>query len=344
MHSRFVSSLVLATIVLLVGISRTSAEPTKEQADELREIWNTLVEAGKQYKAGQGREAAKLVEQAQARYDKFDAPADEQTQALLDRIYKSLQGAHGAMQLDGIRLPKLNRRVLAPAPKPVPDPAPDTPDPAPPTPTPDADMVSFSQHVAPMLLAKCGRCHVNDSKGQFNVGTFANLMRGSEAGRVIFTGDPDGSPLVEVIVEGDMPRGGGKVTAEELAALLSTFVYEPRSDQASPADFPTGLLAERWASVEELWQELVDLERKHRLSPTRRPDPGFARQAYRWASGEDFDDASTGAMAPGDFVRVSRQLVDLLKQVRDVAPDMRDVAQTALKGLDRGVVAAQGAG
>jgi ATP-dependent RNA helicase HelY len=132
--------------------------------------------------------------------------------------------------------------------------------------------------------------------------------------------------------------------AEELAALLSTFVYEPRGDQASPADFPTELLAERWASVEGLWQELVDLEREHRLSPTRRPDPGFARQAYRWASGEDFDDASTGAMAPGDFVRVSRQLVDLLKQVRDVAPDMREVAQTALKGLDRGVVAAQGAG
>jgi superfamily II RNA helicase len=49
-------------------------------------------------------------------------------------------------------------------------------------------------------------------------------------------------------------------------------------------------------------------------------------------------------MAPGDFVRVSRQLVDLLKQIRDIAPDMNEECQTALKGLDRGVVAAQGAG
>ena len=96
------------------------AAPTNAQTEELREVWNSLVEAGNLYKAGKGADAAKLVEQAQARYDKFDAPADEQTQALLDRIYKALQGAHGAMQLDGIRLPELNRRVLEATPEPEP--------------------------------------------------------------------------------------------------------------------------------------------------------------------------------------------------------------------------------
>jgi superfamily II RNA helicase len=49
-------------------------------------------------------------------------------------------------------------------------------------------------------------------------------------------------------------------------------------------------------------------------------------------------------MAPGDFVRVSRQLVDLLRQLREAAPAMRDEASQALKSVDRGVVAAQGVG
>jgi ATP-dependent RNA helicase HelY len=103
-------------------------------------------------------------------------------------------------------------------------------------------------------------------------------------------------------------------------------------------------LEQRWDRVEEIWEDLVERERKARLTPTRRPDPGFAHQAYNWVSGHGFDSISTGVMAPGDFVRVSRQLVDLLKQIRDIAPDMTEECQTALKGLDRGVVAAQGAG
>lgn len=130
----------------------------------------------------------------------------------------------------------------------------------------------------------------------------------------------------------------------ELAALLSVFVYEPRSDQPSQVNWPTDRLNERWEQIESLWDDLIDRERRAKLSPTRRPDPGFGKQAYRWVSGDDFDEITTGSMAPGDFVRVNRQLVDLLKQVRDISPDMADECSRALKGLDRGVVAAQGAG
>ncbi|HEY6629262.1 MAG TPA: hypothetical protein VI193_09800, partial [Acidimicrobiia bacterium] len=72
--------------------------------------------------------------------------------------------------------------------------------------------------------------------------------------------------------------------------------------------------------------------------------PGFAMLAHIWASGTDFDDLPTRGMAPGDFVRVSRQLVDLLRQLREAAPGMREEAVQALKSVDRGVVAAQGVG
>ncbi len=130
----------------------------------------------------------------------------------------------------------------------------------------------------------------------------------------------------------------------EIAALTSVFVYEPRTDTTSLAEWPTAALAERWDELELLWKDLVDRERALRLTPTRRPDPGFGIPAHEWATGVDFDDLSTKGMAPGDFVRVSRQLVDLVRQLRDSAPGLRDEAVTALKAIDRGVVAAQGVG
>jgi ATP-dependent RNA helicase HelY len=130
----------------------------------------------------------------------------------------------------------------------------------------------------------------------------------------------------------------------ELAALTSVFVYEPRTDVASLAEWPTAALAERWDELERIWKELVDRERSLRLAPTRRPDPGFGIPAHEWASGVEFDELSTRGMAPGDFVRVSRQLVDLVRQLRDSAPGLRQEAGAVLKAIDRGVVAAQGVG
>ncbi len=128
----------------------------------------------------------------------------------------------------------------------------------------------------------------------------------------------------------------------ELAALSSVFVYEPRSDTASVAEWPTDALTDQWNDLESLWKDLLERERRLRLTPTRRPDPGFGMLAYQWASGTSFDDLSTGGMAPGDFVRVSRQLADLLRQLREVAPELAEEASGALRLVDRGVVAAQG--
>ena len=130
----------------------------------------------------------------------------------------------------------------------------------------------------------------------------------------------------------------------ELVALATVFVYEPRSDQVSAPDWPTDELHERWEGVESLWKELNRLEGEHGLSPMRRPDPGFGRVAYEWATGASFDDLTSRSMAPGDFVRVSRQLADLLRQLREAAPELRDDADAALEAVDRGVVAAQGVG
>ncbi len=50
-----------------------------------------------------------------------------------------------------------------------------------------------------------------------------------------------------------------------------------------------------------------------------------------------------GEAAVGDFVRNCRQLIDLLRQIRDLYPEPPPGVAAALRGLDRGVVAAEGA-
>ena len=150
---------------------------------------------------------------------------------------------------------------------------------------------------------------------------------------------------VDLLVTESLERGllHGLETPE-LAALASVFVYEPRTDHVSAPDWPTDELVKRWEKVEELWKELTRLEHEYRLSPMRKPDPGFGRIAYEWAAGASFDELTARAMAPGDFVRVSRQLADLLRQLREAAREIRDDADAAHQAVDRGVVAAQGVG
>lgn len=130
----------------------------------------------------------------------------------------------------------------------------------------------------------------------------------------------------------------------DLAALVSAFIYEPRVDKGPGVVWPTAELARRWAAVDELWGELSDLEQRHRLAPTRRPDPGFALIARAWAAGDLFSELPTKGMAPGDFVRNSRQLADVLRQLRDAVDELSDDATATLAMVDRGVVAAQGIG
>ncbi len=132
--------------------------------------------------------------------------------------------------------------------------------------------------------------------------------------------------------------------AAELAGLCSTFVYEPRREAGGEPAWPTARLAERWAELVELWKELSGAESRRKLPLSRRPESGVVRAVYEWASGTELEDLPDRLMAPGDFVRVSRQLVDLVRQVREAFPEMSQTCTEALRGIDRGVVAAQGVG
>ncbi|UOZ04454.1 RNA helicase [Amycolatopsis sp. WQ 127309] len=140
-----------------------------------------------------------------------------------------------------------------------------------------------------------------------------------------------------------------KLGPAELAAVVSTLVFEARRDTAGEPRLPGGAVPEAWEETARLWVELTEDERRHRLDRTREPDAGFAWPVYRWARGESLEKVLTAAeangqeLSAGDFVRWSRQVIDLLDQIRDVLGKSDRVGATAaeaVKALRRGVVAA----
>lgn len=133
------------------------------------------------------------------------------------------------------------------------------------------------------------------------------------------------------------------LSAEELAGAVSLFTFENRSPTAPAPWFPTPRLRRRWMQVIELAAELNAAEDDAGLPLTRPPDPGFVGLAFAWASGEELAEViADEEMSGGDFVRNVKQLVDLLRQVGETAPDQSTgrAARAAAEQLMRGVVAA----
>ncbi|QAV69381.1 DEAD/DEAH box helicase [Salinibacterium sp. UTAS2018] len=131
--------------------------------------------------------------------------------------------------------------------------------------------------------------------------------------------------------------------AASLAAMATTLVYEPRRDEGDLGDryLPRGAFREAFDKTSTLWAQLDDLERDNRLPGSQPLAKGLALSMYRWANGASLDSVLDLAdMAAGDFVRVTKQVIDLLDQLSVVADG--DVGRTARKALDdirRGIVA-----
>jgi ATP-dependent RNA helicase HelY len=137
------------------------------------------------------------------------------------------------------------------------------------------------------------------------------------------------------------------LTPAELAAAVAPLVYESRrDDDTGPPQLPPGRTREVLAETLRRWGALEERERAHRLTPAREPDLRFSWATYRWASGQPLDTVLRDAdLAPGDFVRWTKQVVDLLGQLADAGrlePGAEGVGVAARKAADllrRGVVA-----
>lgn len=136
------------------------------------------------------------------------------------------------------------------------------------------------------------------------------------------------------------------LSAAELASLLSVFVYEFRRAEEPPKPEIPKSLQGRWKMINELSKQISQDEKASGISPHRDVDAGLMAIIFEWASGCDLIDILNDDLTAGDFVRTTKQLIDLLRQIALIAPNPQTVinAEKAANSLLRGVVAAsQGA-
>lgn len=242
-------TLVLCSLILVWAIGARGAVTTS-QRQQLEQMQKELAEAGKLFAESKFGEAAKRVNEIQAGLLKLlressaatgsansDTPSpkgpvsSQPTEAiggpdpallrLAKPIYSSLQRAHALLELEGLELEALPKweNLSATSPSKA---------------AGKIDSPSFVKDISPLLVAKCGACHIDSARGEFSMSSFANLMRGDKGGIVVRPGSSLGSRIVEVIETGDMPRGNNKVTPEELSKLKLWIDGGAKFDGPSP--------------------------------------------------------------------------------------------------------------
>lgn len=125
-----------------------------------------------------------------------------------------------------------------------------------------------------------------------------------------------------------------------LAAVVSAAVHETRRDEGrAPEQIDDPAVQAALMASAEVAAQLQSAEARHGIDPTPPPDPAVAAVVHRWARGLHVAAAlEESDLAPGDFVRHCRQVVDLLDQL---TPDetLGATARAAIAAVRRGLVA-----
>ena len=198
------------------------------------------------------------------------------------------------------------------------------------------------------LLTERGYISAGDTTTEDTTGDTTPTV--TDAGRLLARIYSESDLLVAECLRGGLWKG---LAPAELAAVLSAMVFETRGGDGPAAvhasELPSPAVRRALAETRRLSGQLRADEHSHRLAPSREPDEGFAPAVHRWATTGDLaaalaasDVAGNGSqLSAGDFVRWCRQVLDLLDQVRNAAPEssLRTAAKRAIDDIRRGVVA-----
>lgn len=132
--------------------------------------------------------------------------------------------------------------------------------------------------------------------------------------------------------------------AAETAALASVLVYQAkREERGLRPKMPGATLDHSIDVVIRQWSALTDLEEQFKLPVTGEPELGLVWPMYKWARGKALQPALSGTdLAAGDFVRWTKQVIDLLDQlakIDDLPSGQRRRCIDAIGLIRRGVVA-----
>ncbi|MEO6199633.1 MAG: RNA helicase, partial [Cryobacterium sp.] len=162
----------------------------------------------------------------------------------------------------------------------------------------------------------------------------------SESGRILRRIYADRDLLVAEALRRDLWTG---LDAAGMAAMACALVFEPRRDEGLIHEryLPQGSFLPAVDKTHELWSRLDDLERDNKLPGSNPLALGLSLAMWKWARGGSLGEVLLEAeMAAGDFVRWTKQTIDLLDQLSVVADG--PVGRTARQAMDdvrRGIVA-----
>ena len=164
-------------------------------------------------------------------------------------------------------------------------------------------------------------------------------------------------------IEGEKPLAQGKILAKiyaesdllltetirlglldqlnpaELLSVVSCMIYQSRSQEDLAPKIPHQNVANALGEIAHVWGQLEEIEEKHQVQTQKAPDLGFCYIAYRWANGNSLNNVLKGSdMSVGDFVRSTKQLIDLMNQIATASEKLRPTCREAVKRIDRGVV------
>ena len=129
------------------------------------------------------------------------------------------------------------------------------------------------------------------------------------------------------------------LSASELLSVISSMIFQSRSREDYAPKMPHQNVANALGEITRLWVKLETIENDFDVKTQKEPDFGFAYISYRWAQGNSLTNVLKDSdMSVGDFVRSTKQLMDLLMQVAGASEKLRPVCREAIKRLDRGVV------
>ncbi|GGI48274.1 ATP-dependent RNA helicase HelY [Agromyces flavus] len=147
----------------------------------------------------------------------------------------------------------------------------------------------------------------------------------------------------DLLVAESLRRGlWDRLDVPSIAAMAVALVYEPRRDERGMQfRLPKGPFREAFERTTDAWSELDDVERDHRLPGSEQPSPALASAMHAWARGVGLGAILADTeLAAGDFVRLAKQVIDLLDQVSIVAEaELGATARAAIDAVRRGVVA-----
>lgn len=127
-----------------------------------------------------------------------------------------------------------------------------------------------------------------------------------------------------------------------MAAMAAALVFEERGEESeSEPKLPKGEFRNALERTEAIQSQLFELQSEFRLARESDLALGLVWPMYRWATGAKLNDVlKLSGLLAGDFIRWSKQIIDLLDQLAQSAD--AEVAQVSYEAIDqvkRGIVA-----